>query len=100
MIVVVFKVSCRAEKLAEAVRAFERVIAPSRALEGVVSFDVAQDLSDPASLVATEVFADRAALDRQESLPEVAAVMGSLPEILAGDPEATIFEVASSAPYE
>lgn len=47
--------------------AMEQVIAPSRALVGVVSFDIGRDLTEPDSLIATEVFEDRAALDRQES---------------------------------
>lgn len=35
--------------------------------------------------------------ERQESLPEVANVMGLLPEAIVGPPEATVFEVSSSA---
>ena len=98
MIVVRFKVSCRPERLDDALKAFEAVVAPSRAVEGVVNFDIGQDLTDPNSIIATEVFEDRAALDRQESLPEVAHVMGLFEEIAAGEPEATIFEISSSAP--
>ena len=41
------------------------------------------------------MFKDRTALDRQESLPEVGAVMSLLPEALAVPPEATVFQVDS-----
>lgn len=99
MIVVLFKVTCRPDRLEESLKAFEQVVAPSRALEGVISFDIGQDLSDPNAIIATEVFTDRAALDRQESLPEVGQVMALLPEVIATEPDATIFEVASSSPY-
>ena len=70
MIVVRFKVSCQPESLDDALKAFEAVVAPSRALEGVISFDIGQDLTDPNSIIATEVFEDRAALDRRSRCPK------------------------------
>ena len=79
--------------------AFEEVIAPSRAVEGVISFDIARDVADPDSFIATEVFEDQAALERQESLPEVKKTLGVLEESLATEPEATIFHVSSSEPW-
>ncbi len=100
MIVVRFKVTCRADRLDDAVEAFRNVVAPSRDVEGVIHFDICQDLLDPSAIIATEVFEDRSALDRQEALPEVAKVMDLFPEILVGEPDATIFEVASAMPYE
>src|ERR1700674_5040424 len=99
MIVVRFKVTCQPGKTEHALAVFEPVIAPSRALDGVIHFDIARDIADPNSIVAVEVFEDRAALDRQESLPEVAKVMDLLPQVVAAAPEATIFQVSSSEPY-
>ncbi|HEX9696483.1 MAG TPA: putative quinol monooxygenase [Actinomycetota bacterium] len=99
MIVVRFKVTCKPDKTQTALAAFRDVVGPSRTLEGVVHFDIASDLLDPNTLVATEVFADRAALDRQEALPEVQKVVGMLPDLLAAEPEATIFNVSSSEPW-
>jgi quinol monooxygenase YgiN len=96
MIVIRFKVRCQPEKTDQMRAAFRAVIAPSRAVPGVVSFDIANDLADPDSFIATEVFEDQAARDRQESLPEVGKVMALLPESLAAPPEATIFHVSSS----
>jgi quinol monooxygenase YgiN len=98
MIVIRFKVKCQAEKADQVRAAFGDVIAPSRAVSGVVSFDIANDLADKDSFIATEVFEDQAARDRQESLPEVGKVMAILPESLAAPPEATIFHVSSSEP--
>ncbi len=71
----------------------------SRELDGVISFDVGRDVTDPDSFIATEVFEDRAALDRQESQPQVGVVTGLLGEAVAEPPEATIFEIASSQPH-
>jgi quinol monooxygenase YgiN len=99
MIVVRFMVQCRPEKTEQVKAAFEHVIAPSRAVEGVISFDIARDLADPDSFIATELFEDRAALERQESLPEVAKTLAVLEESLAAEPEATIFHVSSSEPH-
>jgi quinol monooxygenase YgiN len=99
MIVVRFKVQCRPDETDQVMAVLAKVIPPSRALEGVVSFDIGRDLADPNSFVATEVFEDRAALDRQESLPEVGAALAVLGESLVAEPEATIFHVSSSEPH-
>jgi quinol monooxygenase YgiN len=95
VIVVRFKVQCQPEKTESVMAALKDVIAPSRALGGVISFDIARDLEDPNSFIATEVFEDRAALDRQESQPEVARALAVFEESLAAEPEATIFHVSS-----
>ena len=99
MIVVRFKVQCQPGKTEQVMAAFEEVITPSRALDGVISFDIARDLADPDSFIAIEVFEDRAALERQESLPEVEKTLSVLEESLAAEPEATIFHVSSSEPW-
>jgi quinol monooxygenase YgiN len=98
MLVLRFKVQCRPEKTEEALKAFEAVVAPAREVDGVIHFDIARDLSDPNSIIATEVFEDAAARERQESMPEVARVMELLPNALAGPPEATVYHVSSAAP--
>ena len=58
----------------------------------------AQDILDPNSFIAIEVYEARAAPERQEALPEVKAVRGAFEEILAGEPKATIFNVSSAEP--
>jgi len=98
MIVIRFKVKSQPEKTDQLRAAFGDVIEQSRAVSGVLSFDIASDLADPDAFIATEVFEDQAARDRQESLPEVGKVMAILPESLAAPPEATVFHVSSSAP--
>jgi quinol monooxygenase YgiN len=97
MIVVRFKVQCQPNRTPALRDAFTAVIAPARATEGVISFDIAQDLTDPNAFIATEVFADQAARERQESLPEVAAVMALLPESLAAPPEVNEYNVGEPA---
>lgn len=99
MIVIRFKMRCKPDKTAEVMAALGDVIAPSRDVEGVINFDIARDLSDPDTFIATEVFEDRAALERQEALPEVGKVLGLLEESLVAEPEATTFHVSSSEPW-
>ncbi len=99
MILIRFKVKCKTEKAEELRTAFDAVVAPSRTVQGVLHFDIARDITDPNSFIATEVFTDRAALERQESLPEVQKVIALLPSVLAGEPEATVYNVSSSEPW-
>ncbi|HLF06635.1 MAG TPA: putative quinol monooxygenase [Thermoplasmata archaeon] len=99
MIVVRFKVKCRPEKTEAALAAFREIVVASRKLDGAIHFDMGRDITDPDSFFAMEVFADRAALERQESLPVVQKTIGLLPELLAGEPEATVFEISSSKPW-
>jgi quinol monooxygenase YgiN len=96
MIVVRFKATCRPDRADAALAAFQAVVAPSRNVAGVLEFDIGRDLTDPHTVIATEVFEDDAARERQESLPEVATVMSVLPDCLAAPPEATVYEVTRS----
>ncbi len=99
MIVVRFKVQCRPEKAEQAMEAFRSVVPPSRLVDGVISFDIGRDVTDPNAFVAVEVFEDRAALDRQEALDEVQRTIGLLGDLVAAPPEATIYHVSSSEPW-
>ncbi len=96
MIVLRFKVTCQADKTDEALAAFRAVAAPSRKVDGVIHFDIAQDVNDPNTIIAVEVFESDEARQAQESLPEVAAVMQILPTALAAPPEATVYRVSST----
>jgi quinol monooxygenase YgiN len=96
MIVVRFKMQCKPEKTEQVMAALKNVIAPSRKTDGVINFDIGRDLSDPNAFIATEVFDDHAALERQESLAQVATVMALFETALVSEPEATIYEVSSA----
>jgi quinol monooxygenase YgiN len=96
MIVVRFRVQCQPAKTEQVLAAFRDVVRASRTLKGVVSFDIGRDVADDDAFIATEVFEDREALDRQEALPEVAKALELLGDALVAEPEATIFHVSSS----
>ncbi|WP_426977733.1 putative quinol monooxygenase [Pseudarthrobacter sp. O4] len=99
MIAVRFLVRSQAGMAEEIMAALKDVVPPSRALAGVISFDIGRDVTDPDVFIATEVFEDREALDRQESLPEVVRALGVLEQAINGEPEATIFRISSTEPY-
>jgi quinol monooxygenase YgiN len=98
MIVLRFKVRCQPEKSEQLMAALAEVIAPAREVDGVLDFDIARDLADPNCFIATEIFEDAEARERQESLPQVATVMRLLPDAVVAPPEATVFHVSSSEP--
>ena len=98
MIVLRFKVQCQPDKTSTVADAMKDVVAASRSLPGVIHFDVARDVSESNTLIATEVFEDVAARERQESLPEVSKVMSLLPDAMASAPEATVFHVSATEP--
>ena len=97
MVIMRFKVRVRPETVQEVRAALEAVIEPSRTLDGVVRLDIAGCLDDPASFIATEVYDDEAALERQESLPEVEAALSLIREWLF-EREATLYRVTGSDP--
>jgi quinol monooxygenase YgiN len=96
MIVMRFKIRCREDKAGEMNTLLQAVVVPSRKVPGVIGFDIARDVTDPTCFIATEVFEDEAAIERQESLPEVAKVMTAMPDSLTADPEVTVYHVSSS----
>ncbi len=77
--------------------ALREVVAPARAVEGVISFDIARDVTDPNVFIATEVFQDEAARERQEALPQqVGAVMSLLPSSIISPPEVTVYHASEA----
>ncbi len=94
MVILRFKIRSKADKSDELMAALAEIITPARATEGVINFDIARVLPEPDSFIATAVYEDGAALERQESLPQVHRVMAMLPESLVAPPERTIFEAS------
>ena len=77
--------------------AMAAVVEAARSLPGVIYFDVGRDVTDENAFIATEVFEDREAMEREEAIPEVAKVLELMQSgAPAGPPEWTIYEIASS----
>lgn len=72
------------------------VVAASRALPGVISIDIARDITDPDAFIATELYEDREALDRQMELPETKAGLAALRDGLVIERHSLIHHVDRS----
>jgi quinol monooxygenase YgiN len=66
----------------------------ARATAVVIKLDIARDLLDPESFVATGVYEDGAALERQESTPEVHRAMALFAGSLAAPPDRRIYDAS------
>jgi quinol monooxygenase YgiN len=94
MVILRFKIRSKPDKSDELMSALVEIITPARATNGVIKFDIARDLLDHDSFIATAVYDNGAALEQQESLPEVDRVMAMLPESLVVPPDRTIFDAS------
>ena len=94
MVILRFKIHSKPDKSDELMAALAEIITPARATQGVINFDIARVLRDPDRFIATAVYEDGAALERQESLPEVHRVIAMLPESLVTPPERTIYDAS------
>jgi quinol monooxygenase YgiN len=98
MIVLCFKVRCQPGTGDQVVSALQDVVSPSRAMPGVISFDIGRDVSDPDAFFAMEVFKDQAALDHQNALPEVRRVLDMLERVQTDAPDVAVYSVSTPEP--
>jgi quinol monooxygenase YgiN len=94
MVILRFKIQSKPDKSDELMAVLAEIIAPARATEGVINFDIARVLNEPDSFIATAIYEDGAALERQESAQEVHRAMAIFPELLGAPPERTIFDAS------
>jgi quinol monooxygenase YgiN len=94
MIILRQRMRSKPDKRDEVMAALAAITAPARATQGVVSLDIASDLLDPDAFVATGIYEDGAALERQESAPEVHTAMAMFAESLIAPPERTIYDAS------
>lgn len=71
----------------------------SRTEQGNTGYAFHADLEDANSLVSIETWETREDLDRHMGTPELAELLGALPDLLTGEPTITVHEVSSTAPY-
>jgi quinol monooxygenase YgiN len=67
MVILRQKMRSKHDRTDEVMAALAAIIAPARATKGVMHLDIARDLLDPDSFIATAVYEDGAAVERQES---------------------------------
>jgi quinol monooxygenase YgiN len=94
MIILHQEMRAKPGKSDEVMTALAVIIPAARATEGVIKLDIARDLLDPDSFIATGVYEDGAALQRQESAPEVHRAMVMFAESLAAPPDRRIYDAS------
>ena len=94
MIILRQQMRAKPERTDDVCAALSAIVLRARATQGVISLDIARDLLDPDSFVATGIYEDGAALARQESAPEVHRAMAMFPEALAAPPDRTIYDAS------
>jgi quinol monooxygenase YgiN len=94
MIILRQKMRSKPEKSDEVMAALAAIIPSARATKGVIKLDIARDLLDPDSFVATGIYEDGAALELQESAPEVHTAMAMFAESLAEPPDRTVYDAS------
>src|SRR3977135_4084455 len=92
MIILRQQMRSKSERADDVLAALAVIIPGARATQGVISFDIARDLLDPGSFVATGIYEDGAALERQEVAPEVHKARAMCAEGLAAPPDRTIYD--------
>jgi len=94
MIILHQRMRAKPDRCDEVVAALDAIVPGARATEGVFKLDIARDLLDPGLFIATGVYENGAALERQESAPEVHKAMAMFPDALAAPPERTIYDAS------
>jgi quinol monooxygenase YgiN len=94
MIILHQEMRAKPEKSDELMAALAAIIPGARATEGVIKLDIARDLLDPDGFIATGVYEDSAALERQESAPEVRTAMAIFEDSLAAPPDRRIYDAS------
>ena len=95
---IIYRVSGKADphRIEEARSKFADLSSASRNVPGVISFDVAQDVTDPSVFISMEVYEGQGAVAKQGTAGRLRALMGSLDELLAEGPRGTIFHVSAT----
>src|SRR5712675_36183 len=94
MIILRQRMRSKSERTDDVLAALAAIIPGARSTQGVISLDIARDLLDPDSFVATGVYEDRAAIERQESAPEVHIAMAMFAGALAAPPDRKIYQAS------
>jgi len=94
MIILHQEMRAKPEKSDEVMAALAAIIPGARATKGVIKLDIARDLVDSDFFIATGVYEDGAALERQESAPEVHRAMATFADLLAAPPDRRIYDAS------
>lgn len=88
------------EKREKALDAVRELAKRSRAEDGVIDYQVATDIDDPNLFRFTERYEDEKAFSTHTETDHFGTFETTLPDLLAGEPEVTRFDIDSTAEVE
>ena len=88
------------EKREEALEHAAELVEATREEDGVIAYNAATDVQEPNLLRFTEQYEDAEAFAAHGESDHFAAFEAALPDLLAGEPEVTRFEVADATDVE
>lgn len=88
------------DRMDEAADLARDLAAASRDEDGVVDYQVAEDLESAGDLRIFEVYEDEAAFAAHGETDHLAEFQAALPDLLAGAPELMRYDVSSAEPVE
>ena len=96
MVIQLVRVSIRPEKRERWLDLIQANVAQTRSENGCETYEVGEDLESPNTFLIVERWRDADAQYAHFRRPEFGELMGALGDVLAGPPEVTINEVAST----
>jgi quinol monooxygenase YgiN len=97
MIIVIGAARAHASRRDQLLTALHDIVRDTNADDGCISYRFAADIADPDVIVGIEVWRDQAALDAHMQHGHTAAFLAVIPELIDGEPELTIHQVAVPA---
>ena len=88
------------ERREEALDLIRELAEHSRAEDGVIDYQVATDIDDPNLFRFTEQYEDEAAFGAHAETDHFGTFEAALPDLLAGEPDVTRFDVDTAADVE
>jgi quinol monooxygenase YgiN len=98
MVIVIAYFRPRADRREDFLALLEEVQEASRRDDGCLNYGYYANITDPASYVAVEEWADMAALEAHLRTPHVGRLIGAIGEMADAPPEIAAHEVARSGP--
>lgn len=96
MLLIVGTIRLPADRIAAARPAMTAMVAASRAEDGCLDYAYAFDLIDPGLIRVTELWRDRAALDRHFAAPHLAEWRATWAALGIGDRDLRVYEVGEA----
>lgn len=97
MHLVIARAKARAETREQLTEALVNAARTARTEAGCRSYEFFTSLEDPNSFVSVEEWDDRASIDAHFATPALAALMQSLPDLVAAPPTIDVHEIAATS---